>query len=812
MIPELHRLSISNFRSIKGTVHLPLNAPIVLLHGANGTGKTSVLSALELALTGDVAAMRQDDAGFMQHLVHQGTERATLRFSGPSIDTDVGAGVTIIEGGKVVQRRVLRVDQAKFFTERCYLAQSVLGRLLDIYSRADSQKDSPLTRFVKDLLQLDKLDALADGLHDADHLARAKNLVPRLRRADDLRRTFRNTRDKASASFGNLSAELERQRAELRRLVANAAVVPPIAETEYTDLQSLRARLANDGEEAPIIILLQRRRELDSLEAAWLGLPADADAMERGRLEANANSAAFQAQAWKDTTGTRLEAVVEVLREFFPELPSWMATDPQSAFDRARGRVVTDVTRIQNALEQERKAAASATALISDVGRAESRVKIIDEQIAGIGMSIGGLTRALAEIVPHIHSEDCPVCGQNFSKTRQGPLSAHVQQKVATLTQQAGRVSALTTERSQTQARLSELKRQSASVQAARLDSAAVMDLQTRMARLTAPARELVELTQDVAHGAELIRNQARAEGQLAALRDRDRRAGSLRNGIAMLAAELQQPQLAPAEPLAVAVARLRACLQEAEAAAKAAREARSCALAAVDALSALHIQTSQDRQTRDEADAALTILENAYREAERLRAQARRVGSAAREARVAIVRRVFNEGLNNLWRDLFVRLAPTEPFVPAFCLPETAEGVVAQLETRTRSGERGGTPGAMLSAGNLNTAALTLFLALHLSVEPKLPWLVLDDPVQSMDEVHIAQFAALLRTLSKEHRRKVIIAVHDRSLFEYLTLELSPAFANDQLITVDLRRSATEETFADPSFLSYRGEDVVAA
>jgi hypothetical protein len=26
------------------------------------------------------------------------------------------------------------------------------------------------------------------------------------------------------------------------------------------------------------------------------------------------------------------------------------------------------------------------------------------------------------------------------------------------------------------------------------------------------------------------------------------------------------------------------------------------------------------------------------------------------------------------------------------------------------------------------------LFLALHLSVEPKLPWLILDDPVQSMD------------------------------------------------------------------------------
>jgi ABC-type hemin transport system ATPase subunit len=54
-----------------------------------------------------------------------------------------------------------------------------------------------------------------------------------------------------------------------------------------------------------------------------------------------------------------------------------------------------------------------------------------------------------------------------------------------------------------------------------------------------------------------------------------------------------------------------------------------------------------------------------------------------------------------------------------------------------------------MLSQGNLNTAALTLFLALNLSVLSQLPWLVLDDPVQSMDDVHIAQFAALLRTFS---------------------------------------------------------------
>src|SRR5262249_26319061 len=153
--------------------------------------------------------------------------------------------------------------------------------------------------------------------------------------------------------------------------------------------------------------------------------------------------------------------------------------------------------------------------------------------------------------------------------------------------------------------------------------------------------------------------------------------------------------------------------------------------------------------------------------------AKAKLLASRAREARTNTVRKVFNNSLNTLWRDLFVRLAPTEPFIPAFNLPANATDVSASLMTIHRKGVPGGAPGSMLSAGNLNTAALTLFLALHFSVaSSRLPWLVLDDPVQSMDELHIAQFAALLRTLSKGHGRKIIIAVHERPLFDYLSLE----------------------------------------
>ena len=188
--------------------------------------------------------------------------------------------------------------------------------------------------------------------------------------------------------------------------------------------------------------------------------------------------------------------------------------------------------------------------------------------------------------------------------------------------------------------------------------------------------------------------------------------------------------------------------------------------------------------------------IDTAWAKAEKTRESGKVLSDKAVEVRTNIVRRVFNDSLNAVWKDLFIRLAPDEQFIPAFSVPEFEKGpVVAQLETIFRGKNIKGNPRSMLSAGNLNTAALTLFLSLHLSVKPQLPWLVIDDPVQSMDEIHIVQFAALLRTLSRQQNRQTIIAVHERPLFEYLALELSPAFKGDRLVTVELSRSFDHKT-----------------
>jgi len=59
--PDLTSITIKDFRSINGSITVPLDAPIVLIHGVNGAGKSSVLSALELALTGRVESLSRSE-------------------------------------------------------------------------------------------------------------------------------------------------------------------------------------------------------------------------------------------------------------------------------------------------------------------------------------------------------------------------------------------------------------------------------------------------------------------------------------------------------------------------------------------------------------------------------------------------------------------------------------------------------------------------------------------------------------------------------------------------------------------------------
>lgn len=812
MNARLESLTITNFRSIRGAITVPLGAPVVLIHGPNGAGKTSVLSAIELALTGEIAAMHRSDPHYQAHVLHRGTSQGEVTLAASGLPKEARGGqIELSESGP---SGVPFLDQAsaRFFSERCYLPQSNLGRLLEIYQYASHGEASPLTRFVTDLLGIDHLEFLIDGLNAAGDVRRTRRLVPEYREAEEALKRLTSDLSATEASAETARREMADVRARLRALISGLSLSVP-ALLDDANTSELESYLAVDHEERRLVEVARHDRALTALRADWEPLTTGRTAEARVALEAEDRVAVAAAEAWRAAFLHRLETVIENLRSVFPDLPSPSSTDPEFACKAVLERVGAERVRCNALLQKDDATALRLAELEQSIARAQARLAILNDQIAGLVGNAEGLGHALAALASHLEGDECPVCGRDFSEVSEEPLVSHVSARIARLTEQAGRLQELVNARAEITRTLAAAEQETSTAIQRRLAQDARTSTKERVAHLTESARQLEELTEPAREGARILRREADTRRHLSVLRTQDTRATEIRATVAILVHEREQPPLGETEPVGHALNRLHEVARAEAIQLNSQQRARKEALVECRRLRQLEHELAARERTIVEQKATRERMALAFNAAERNRLAAKSLGQTARDVRAAVVSRVFNESLNTIWRSLFVRLAPNEPFVPAFKLPESsAAAVVAQLETLHRGGGRGGAPGSMLSAGNLNTAALTLFLALHLAVEPRLPWLLLDDPVQSMDEVHIAQLAALLRTIAKGHGRQIIIAVHERPLFDYLALELSPSFAGDQLITVELGRSAAGETFAEPNFLGWTQDDAVSA
>ena len=84
--PFLKSITITNFRSIRGEVTIQLDAPVVLIYGQNGAGKTSILSAMELGLTGRIPSFELFDPDYTSHLLHKEAEEGYISVTVDSSD------------------------------------------------------------------------------------------------------------------------------------------------------------------------------------------------------------------------------------------------------------------------------------------------------------------------------------------------------------------------------------------------------------------------------------------------------------------------------------------------------------------------------------------------------------------------------------------------------------------------------------------------------------------------------------------------------------------------------------------------------
>jgi exonuclease SbcC len=809
MTPRITSLTATDFRSLRGTVTVPMDSPVVLIHGRNGAGKTSLLTAMELGLTGNLASLSRLDPQFQEHLVHKEavSKKGSVSIGVHGLGVEFPAGQFEIHGHKFTGKAALDPVLTRHFSERCYLAQSTLTRLLEFYEDK-SANGTALTRFVNELLGLDALDALIDGLYDAGDVRRLRGHAVSFW---DMREQLPSLDDELSRLAKELTAA-EGQATQLTQS-ARARLTPHWPEVASLSALAMLDLLKEQSQEPELQRFTQLRRELnDTVAQSQRVVPAMA-ADRRVAIETAAGAADAALRAWLGTSGQRMTELFDKLGGYFSDLPSPIQNRPEYARADAHRAVSNEVARCQQIQAKDQTAQKQVSTLQTDRQGLATRLEEIDKQIVQHSGEAGQLAQALSALVPHVHTEECPVCSRDFGEVSSSPLLGHLTARIASLTQSAGLLSALSRERANTVSAVAARDQEIGVAQAQVLTAEARTEYGQRLATLEQALHELTSLEAEAKAGETLFGQAANAAQALTSARAGDQQSAAIRDAAGRYATVLSIDPIGASEPLHAALQRFLAEVTERLERLTAKESARHDGEAALRELllKQQHIEAIKVRQL--ERRTARRGLHAAKEAGERTMEQARELLKLAQAERSRVVSQVFNDSLNAAWRDLFVRLAPDEPFIPAFALPQATRGdIEAKLETHYRGGSKGGNPRAMLSAGNLNTAALTLFLALHLSVKPQLPWLIIDDPVQSMDEVHISQFAALLRTLSKQHGRQVIIAVHEKSLFDYLCLELSPAFEGDRLITVELGRTANEDSVANTLVRGWKQDLAIAA
>ena len=369
MNPRLKSLSIQNFRSMRGSVVIPLDAQVVLVHGTNGMGKTSVMSAIELSLTGSIAHL-EDQSKYHDFITHIDTSGGSIQLAVEGMDgRSTGAGRVRFAPGSFDATPALNAADASFFAERCYLPQAVLGRLLDIYDQKKTT-NSRLTEFVKELLRLDALDALVDGLDHAFNVTRIRKLAPVYKQLEEARDLLDQQLERERSSVETARQATTQRITRLNELLA---VLDPTAVplSAGFDVAALRARVEDrDRDQAELASVTQQGSEVSSLLSRLEQTSAESPDAEIAALERNAATIGSEYETWLNGPGAQITQAMDVLREFHSELSP---LDGASVEDQVRDALkwcIVEVDRCQRLLDQHGTASQQLTAARTTIQRA----------------------------------------------------------------------------------------------------------------------------------------------------------------------------------------------------------------------------------------------------------------------------------------------------------------------------------------------------------------------------------------------------------------------------------------------------------
>lgn len=776
---RLKELIVENFRSIAGRCVIPLDGSITLVHGANGAGKTSLLSAIELAATGRVGFLEEQKGETRSLLRNQDFPQGRVHLSLTQHHNATRVGSFELNGDQVAGKAALTPAEQTYFLERSFLPQTALGRLLESYTETGKQIDTALVRFVKSLVGLDDLDALIDGLHASGDRRRSKKLVHAWNRGVADLESLQAQHSEITAQLNIAKSQLDVSVNLLRELVGDPDLI---------DVYQL-LRTSNERARGPETSRadLAKLQELQSMVDAIANMRTQAAALMSGKIDQlettiRAGEAQTAFESWKSGRGDAVLSELNRIRETSLGLPVATIGHIADAYDEA-------VERAEFADQQYAEAVASDLERSKRIIALDRKIRELDQEIATVetkaqttevSTDVRVLIEILERAIPIAGSEHCPVCDERF--TGVGSLAEHFSGKLDRLSEKASQLMA--TERELTKLR---------GERRGKVENAVLQKILPWIPvgePMDEAIRSLDMLKVSVDEGSRLRRDLQSTQAGIAEVTALAAERATMTGRVNEVALALgfsardlpaQEPELKLGHEIAKRIQLIRNAETHLQ------RE-RHALITTEDTQRDV---TRWERELR-ETEQKISVLRGQLSTAESRMESSRHVLQIAERTRSKLINEVFDQSLNSLWAQLFGRFAPTERFTPRFVKQtESSRSVDVTLETELPGGQFSGSPGAMLSYGNTNSAALALFMSLHLSAPSELRWLIFDDPVQSMDDIHVANFAAIIRQLAFVHGRQVVIAIHQPELFDYLSLALAPSEATQSLVRVTLDRGA---------------------
>jgi exonuclease SbcC len=793
MVTRIKSLIVENFRLLRGVHKFDFDADVILVHGNNGTGKSSLLYAIEFALTGGVHDLKAFSGDYPRCLQSVGTSSTEVTIvvedNGKSIVSSAKIGLEKISHSKAA------IKDVNSFTERCFLSQCKLSRLLDVYREVDSKSsETPIARFVKALVDFDAIDNLGIALHDFEDKRRIAKSYPQITEIEKLDIKLKQNLSELSGRMKEIDDEINRTIGVAEKQIDLLGRSIRTDEWSIASVTALRETFSKDSHSNQIL------DEQKFLLNAQLQIKASATLLKTVDQDLPSTISAGE----QTILAVTLE-MEELTREIIPVLSSIAAELkklPAAQIQLDLNQTVVDTFQVMRKsidgfLKQSEQQLLLRKQLsderqVADAQLAERRADLEQNRNSQLAVAanlpnhIGLLTEALKVL----DGNECPVCLRDFSEIGGESLSEVVRGRIRTLNTESMQLKTLSDRGSELDGQIKILEGRVTSIEQREkeLDSVERHERNQAIARTLSGSLEGVR--DKVARAQEAQRELSKSQAAVDTARKILSQITSIDPMLKETATSLGIADLGEDDKGKL--------VEILEANVSNRLEAISQRWKSLESIQNVLLELTSLYQNRQKLDKDWILLNkrlkgisDALLQIESTISKSKRVLKASVEVKRKLLRRIFDDKLNTLWSDLFGRLVPEEVFKPKLSEPEA-------LRDRIKTGMKAVTDGvrafdnlaAIFSLGNLNTAALSLFLSLNLVQKDGNKVIVLDDPVQSMDDIHISQLSLLLRELVNQAGRQIIVAIHERPLFEFLAFELAPAQSGRRLVTIDLTRT----------------------